>query len=369
MVNKPILIFSGYNDRAVIAFCRYATSMKLTYFIATKGPSDYIYHSNFADNIIYERGRNDLSLSEILFISEKVKSLSDSKKLLILPSTEFLNRKLLEFRDILNHNLIEIGLCDGHIYNQVSDKYSFGELCEKFGIRKPTQLEEETLCFPLVIKPKQYFSSHNEIFKPSIISSQKEFDLFFADKMSSDFYIQKFIGGQSFYLLYYFFKDGSFSIYSQENLIQQANGGSIILAKSIVFPDANLVNEFAELFKSIQFSGLVMVEVKLFKGNFYMIEANPRLWGPSQLIIDAQMNLFDCFAIDNQLTDAVQKGIYKTNTWYFWSGSIDTNDRDNVHVDYHDYSCSSFMGDLEEIKKCDVYNRPDTKEIYSEIEG
>jgi hypothetical protein len=36
------------------------------------------------------------------------------------------------------------------------------------------------------------------------------------------------------------------------------------------------------------FYGLVMIEVKEYDNQFYMIEANPRLWGPSQLILDAK---------------------------------------------------------------------------------
>ena len=53
----------------------------------------------------------------------------------------------------------------------------------------------------------------------------------------------------------------------------------------------------------IGYYGLIMIEVKIQDGEYYMIEANPRLWGPSQLILDAGMDLFHRFALDNGLIE------------------------------------------------------------------
>ena len=44
-----------------------------------------------------------------------------------------------------------------------------------------------------------------------------------------------------------------------------------------------------------------MVEVKHLSNKNYMIEANPRFWGPSQLFVDAGINLFEAFLVDNGL--------------------------------------------------------------------
>ena len=41
-----------------------------------------------------------------------------------------------------------------------------------------------------------------------------------------------------------------------------------------------------------------------------MIEANPRLWGPSQLILDSGMDLFQCFAYDNKLIKKIETKHY-----------------------------------------------------------
>ena len=124
---------------------------------------------------------------------------------------------------------------------------------------------------------------------------------FFSSNNLDQYYFQEYIAGSCYYLLYYFDKDGSYSVYSQENLIQQSNGGSMILSKSSDIHNQEISKAYASLFVKEKYHGLIMVELKKFKNKFYMIEANPRFWGPSQLIIDASMDLLDRFMLENKL--------------------------------------------------------------------
>ena len=39
---------------------------------------------------------------------------------------------------------------------------------------------------------------------------------------------------------------------------------------------------------------VVMIEIRINKENYYMIEANPRFWGPSQLFVDFHMTRLFC---------------------------------------------------------------------------
>ena len=68
-----------------------------------------------------------------------------------------------------------------------------------------------------------------------------------------------------------------------------------------------------------------MVEIKKQINVNYMIEANPRFWGPSQLFVDARMNFFEAFLHDfgflpeNPPPFNFINAIHKK---YFWFGGI-----------------------------------------------
>ena len=89
---------------------------------------------------------------------------------------------------------------------------------------------------PFVAKPKTYYSKNTkDTLSPVIINTEKQKSDFIEEYCVNEFYFQEFIGGKSKYLLYYFHGDGSIYKYSQENLIQQPNGKSMVAAISSDF--------------------------------------------------------------------------------------------------------------------------------------
>jgi hypothetical protein len=364
-MNKRVtLIFSGYNYRAAIAFCRFATEKNIPFYVITSGKNDLINKSDYVNNIIIERTKNELTIDDLLYYSSIIRKMKDFNKIVILPSTEYLNRFLLENRKTLNDNHIEFGLCEKQVYERISDKESFGELCKAKSINVPTEFLKGKSNYPIVIKPKTYINKNKEIYTPEIIHNEKELNLYFKNKNEQDFYIQEYIGGNSIYLLYYIFSDGRYSVYSQENYIQQFNGGSMILAQSSEYHTNKIASKFANLFANVGYKGLVMVEVKLYNDRFYMIEANPRLWGPSQLILDAQMDLFDCYAYDNGLTANLVKLKYRPNIWYYWSGGLIDNIKKELPVIFYNFDAEKLKTKEIEIEQNDVYKKNDTLNIY-----
>ena len=103
-------------------------------------------------------------------------------------------------------------------------------------------------------------------------------------------------------------------------MIQQPEGKSIVAAVSSDLHDSTEALKYEKLFKSINFHGLVMVEVRGVDNDFYMIEANPRFWGPSQLFVDAGMNLFEAFLNDYDVLEKINLQARKKETKYFWFG-------------------------------------------------
>ncbi len=363
---KSVLIYSGNNQRAVVAFCRYAKKASLNFYIIANGEDDTIYNTEHSKNIILTREKNKLSIESVIENCQLVKRISKYDKLIILPSTEFLNRFLLDNREQLLSLNIEIGLCEKNIYETISDKYSFGKLCEKHGINIPKEINAQPTTFPFIVKPKQFRKNNQTLNeKPAIILNQKQLEDYFLSKEKQDYYYQEYIGGNSYYLLYYVFKDGRYSCFSQENLIQQHNGGSIILCNSSDFHKNEYAHSLANLFIENKFFGLVMVEIKAFSNSYYMIEANPRLWGPSQLILDSNMNLFDCFALENDLiSESTSKEEYKENQFYFWSGGLIDNQNNKKQPIIYNFEKENFLNYYHEIINNEVYNKTDTRDIF-----
>lgn len=343
-----ILIFSGYNPRAVITFCRLATHYNLDFDIIASSNEDDILKTDYIKNVKLVRNTKNLDINTICEIID----LYNGQSLFILPSTEYLNRILISNKDLLSKKNTLFGLVDADIYELISDKIQFNNLCKEYEIQVPFEYESIPEKVPFVIKPKTYFGSDNTISVPYIAFDTSDLQKYLSTKNIKDFYFQEYVVGDSIYFLFYFTKDSKYSVFSQQNYIQQSNGGSILFAKSSNHYMDSIVNKFTKMFKDIGFYGLVMVELRKNNDNWVMIEANPRLWGPSQLILDSGMDLLDLFLLDNMLINQIKPKTFLLDTQYIWSGGITNNIQ--IHNDTETYDT-----------KFDIYNQADTIKLFT----
>jgi len=359
--SKAILIISGFNQRAVISFCRFANENNIVFHIVAESKNDTIFLSSYKNHVIDIR--ENLSIS--LYDFERWKIKIDEDNIIILPSTEYLNRFILKNRLHLENNNYVVPLCDANLYDKISDKYSFSDICKKYDIQIPAEYDSD-FKYPCVAKPKRYSTQDDLILKPVIIHSKEAHKTFDENFNHHNFYFQEFIQGKSIYLLFYFSTDGSVSSFSQENLIQQDQGLSIIAAVSSDHHLNEISLKYKNMFSELGFHGLVMVETKLYNGQYYMIEANPRLWGPSQLILDSGMDLFHHFMADYGLIplNTLNK-VYRKDVAYFWSGGIFSDRREKLKVAFHgDYNQEQFLQDYYKFFSSEVYLREDTLNIF-----
>ena len=365
-MRQAIVIFSGFNQRAVLAFIRTLESRNVPYGIIAASPEDTILKTAYATKVCAVRKVRQLQLEDLTESLKITKSKLGTDRYLIAPSTEALNRFLIEKRNEFESLDCEIPLVKALLYEVVSDKYKFGELCSKHGIRVPKEyhiLEDAPI--PCVAKPRQYYADNGETHSPVLIKNEVEKEEFLGIYNPREFYFQEYIKGASLYLLYYFYRDGTVAKFSQENFIQQPNGKSMLAAESCDFHNNKESEKYEKLFKTITYWGLVMVEVKEMSGEYFMIEANPRFWGPSQLFVDASNNLFEAFLHDNGIiADKPSLHHAEKKIRYFWDGGLHESMRDYGYVDYHNYSKEKFDAHRDDWKAFDVYNRDDSREIY-----
>ena len=273
--------------RGIIAFCRFCKCENIKFSIIASGTNDLILQSDYSKEVIAVRKNLSLTSQDILGYAALLKALKKVTKIVLLPSSEYLNRIALDCRSTLEKEGIIVPLCENETYRSLSDKYEFQKICKKKSICVPEELNSPGReDIPFVAKPKHYFSKRRKILSPVLIQNEDDYTQL---KKLGDFirifYFQKFVGGRSIYLLYYFSKDAQFAVYAQENLIQQTNGKSIIAAKSILVPENEVVSQYAKLLQSIFFKGLIMIEIKFYEGKYYMIEANSQTVGAFTTII------------------------------------------------------------------------------------
>jgi predicted ATP-grasp superfamily ATP-dependent carboligase len=353
-----IIIFSNFNQRAIIAFARTLENNDVDYAIIAASDNDTILNTSYNKNVLSIRKKDQLDVEDILQSIEIVKQKREVDSCIIAPSTEALNRFLLKNRDLFENNKITIPLVTKELYELISDKYSFGHLCREHNISIPEEYSRiNEIKIPFVAKPYKYFNNESAVFAPQLIYTNNDKDKFIKNFNCSDFYYQRFITGKSYYLLYYIDKQQTIYKYSQENIVQQPDGKSIVAAISSNIHQEPISSLFENMLKLIKFRGLIMIEIKEENGQYYMIEANPRFWGPSQLFVDSGVNLFECFLFDYGIIG--KKPIFKpNNTKYFWYGGIIQTLKNNGKLTV--YSDILSKAPIEDWIKIDIYNRDDT---------
>jgi len=368
-VDKKVLIFSGFNQRAVVSFMRTLERQGIDYAVIALSSEDSIFETAYRSRVMAIRKSTKLDLDDFLETIRTVRMKFKREELLIAPSSEALNRFLLQNRESFESMGCVIPLVDEELYLKISDKYNFCALCRDEGISVPKECDIDSIReFPVVAKPKEYFSRNRGAYiVPVIIKNEEELDEFRRNSDLDDYFFQEYVGGRSLYLLYYFYRDGRVKKFSQENLIQQPGGKSIIAAVSSGFHDDPESNAYESLLRKLKFSGLVMIEVKQYEGVNYMIEANPRFWGPSQLFVDAGRNLFEAFLDDwgFEVMDASETDRKKVEfTRYFWFGGMLSTLRVGESLVFHNYSAEKFSDELPLWMNADVYRREDTLGIF-----
>ncbi|RTR05356.1 hypothetical protein [Halomonas nitroreducens] len=364
MVDKAIVVFSGFNQRAVIAFLRTLEGNEIPYGIIAHSSRDPIFKTAYNKNVMAVRECEQLELLDLLSKINIVQQRLAAKKYVIAPSSESINRLMLDNQEALSRKRCEVPLVDVEKYAMISDKYSFGDLCRYHGISVPFEYESiSRAVFPFVAKPRRYTSDSGRVHNPFLIFDEEDKAVFLKEHLESDFYFQEYVEGDSYYLLYCFMKKGGVSKFSQVNLIQQPNGKSIIAAQDSSLHLSSESKKYEYLFSSIGFYGLVMVEVRRKDNAYYMIEANPRFWGPSQLFVDAGVNLFESLLYDNDVISAMRQAEVRQNVKYLWLGGlVQSSSMGDVKV--FDSHGDGFLKDFAKWLKFDVYNRSDTHEIF-----
>jgi len=367
-LNRAFLLISGNNYRALIALCRRLTRRGIPFYVIARSATDQLYRTQYRKQIRATLDEVELSVAVLTNVIAAITREHTIDELIILPTAEHLNRFLLDNRPALEApGRFVIPLVDANIYRRISDKASFAALCRSRNIPLPANVDPTTTPFPLAAKPRSEFSViDGTALTPRLIYSAEDWSSFTTQQHHEDYYFQEYIPGKSFYLLFYFYRDGTYKFATQQNGAQQPDGKSIVLAWTSAFQDIPTKDRFVDLFRDLGFHGALMIELKEYNGNIYIIEANPRLWGPSQLLLDSGANLIDGY-IDEYISGPREKHppSYQLGTIYFWFNGFMSALMSSKGINWFEDGRTFFLRHFFQILSSDVYLRSDSWGLFA----
>jgi len=311
---RRFLVFSGHNDRAVVALCRFFDQAGLPFVIVAAGQGDAIHRTRWRDHVIFNR------LDAVVTVSW-LRELADSQDggLVYCPTTEFINHFLLAHRDALAGCGLEIGLPDQAIYEALTGKHSSQALMSALcpDLHLPATQPDGHWHAPCVLKPRANVA-HGRVLYPILCRSSAELDQALTGLDRGAYFAQDFIVGQSHYLCAYLSREGQVASFWQLNLMQQPGGKSIVLAR----PTGNPGLDEARLFQGLHaqgYHGAFMLEVIESGGQLFYIEVNPRFWGPLQLALDVCPDILRLFAHDQGFDTPGLPALSPDKAAYAWA--------------------------------------------------
>ncbi len=296
MPRPTFVLFSGHNDRAVVALCRFLRGAALPFAIVASGRGDAIHRTAYADAVIFDRLDKVLSVEWLAAVAEAV-----GGKAIHCPTTEFLNDFALAHRAALEAAGWIIGLPAADVYRRLTAKdASRAVVAALAGVHAPAEQPLDALRAPCVLKPRVNVSGGRVLYpvlcpdEASLARARAQGPL-----DAGGWFAQEWIDGQSRYLCAYLAADGRRAWYWQDNLLQQPGGKSIVLARTAP-PPAFDAEPFLDGLQAMGYRGPLMMElIEDARGRLHYIEINPRFWGPLQLALAACPEVLALFAADH----------------------------------------------------------------------
>ncbi len=200
------VIFTGANERAVIAVCRHFWRNAIACSLIARPGQDPLRKTRFAKWIDASRRADQLDVDDMLAALAQIKSAYPSERLIFLPTAESIIRMVLDQREAFEAGGLEVRLVGKALYERISDKSSFLELMGERGMALPPQLQRDVASdLPLVAKPNYEVSRRSgQKLYPELIFTRQALKEFLASDTADEYFFQRYLDGRSYYFLAFF---------------------------------------------------------------------------------------------------------------------------------------------------------------------
>lgn len=321
MSKKALLIFSGHNQRAVLALCRSLSQRSVLFYLIASTEDDTILNTKWREYVVFIRKDKNVNIE--LFRDIR-KSFNADTETIYVPTTEYINNFVLENREKLEEIGLSFSLVTKEIYNELTSKEKSIHLVESIcGLSAPEKQQWNNVFAPCVFKPIENINKTGSAY-PILCFREDELKEVKEKLDPQRWFVQKYVSGQSLYLCGYLAKNGDYKSYWQVNLIQQPNGKSMVLAKGGDNPGVDEAAFFKGLFEFGYFGPVMMEIIQTQDNELFYIEINPRFWGPLQLGVDICPEMIDLFVRDYGFQRVNKSNDFKCkDNWYSWKEGSD----------------------------------------------
>lgn len=355
MLTPCPIIFSGHNDRAVVALCRYFHAVEIPFRLVACHGTDAIFNTQWRDHVLFQREEAALNLQLMDRVASSLRKQGLSP--VLCTTSEFLNCFVLENHGAMTAIGWNCALPEPDLYRSLSDKGNSASIIHDLtGLTSPPVQPIGHWASPCVLKPKRNVVEGKTLY-PILCKNPDELATALERIYIGEWFSQEWVEGQSLYLCAYLDRAGDFDCYWQENLLQQPGGKSIVLARGTTNPGIDVTGLMSGLHDRRYFGPFMMEVMRDRSGRLFYIEVNPRFWGPLSLSLKVCPTLLHRFAMDQDLTPLrslpSQDG---ADQWYAWAfGALDGQCRRYPAVEaYTDADIATLL------RQYDVYAARDT---------
>lgn len=336
--------------------------------------ADLVYKSAYAGQVVLTRKTKELTVDLFAQWIDVIRQTVGRSELVIYPSSEYLNTFLLKNRSMVEQMGCVIPLIDEEAYRRVTNKESSASFFASYGIATPEVIPPASISTPIVAKPRINISQAGRSLYPHLLRDESELEEFLSNESRDDFFFQRWVEGPSFYLFFYVPRDGSTPVtVSQENLVQQPGGKSMLFAVSALIHETAIAGTCLTALRDIGFHGLCMIEFIEQDGFLYFIELNPRPWGPIQFCEDMGVPMLETLIYDWSGGAAPTSRMTSGRRYYAWLGGMVASSMGGAKLVTHG-TAKVGASLLWTALKNDVYLRRDTwrcffHELWAAISG
>jgi|SRR5690554_2770122 len=289
LISTNILILGSESTRAAISILRGLKNIENNIYVA-------ISNSNKSDRFAFRKYAKDYlfynDMSEKDFIDSLLNFRNEIGDFYLFCIGDLKTEWILLNKETLNSNGINFEAPGLQEFKKMLFKPDYLKVSSKFGLKIPQELTIKEAMNLLENKKSIVLKAEDsktlkKYKKPLIIEDIKSINKI--DLNENNFIIQEFVDGPSVYYSAYYKKGRKISSFEQINLVQQPGGGSVVKAAPYKISE-EVIEKTDNMFKELNWSGVMMVEYKVQEGKYYSIECNPRYWGPNQLLIDNGVN-------------------------------------------------------------------------------
>lgn len=316
------VLFSGHNERAVIALSRFFEACGQAFVIVCANGRDVILQTSWIDRIIFSRLDPvlDVALFENVLQAVRAKY-GIMANPIYCPTTEFMNQFVIHKRSSLQQLGWRITLPAAEVYAKLTSKASSPKVIKQLiGVGAPSKLKWDNVRVPCVLKPNVNADVQGVNY-PFLCRTTEELNHALLNCNQENWFAQSWVDGQSYYLCAYIATDGNHAHFWQQNLLQQPGGKSIVLARSVANPGVSIEPLFHGLIDMGYYGPFMMEVIRDKEGCFHYIEINPRFWGPLQLALDACPNVLRLFLHDAGVSSVNNMELTNSTSithWYAW---------------------------------------------------